>query len=121
MTSDGCRDTIQFIDLVEYTIPNAEVHYNTQICLHDTVHFISNSNGNNIVLDWSFNTVNNDSVQQYFSNLGLHEEFLVTDENQCVDTAVIAIDVLKPVADFVIDQYTANCPPLLCSFVVLFS
>ena len=118
MTSDGCRDTIQFIDLVEYTIPNAEVHYNTQICLHDTVHFISNSNGNNIVLDWSFNTVNNDSVQQYFSNLGLHEEFLaVTDENQCVDTAVIAIDVLKPVADFVIDQYTANCPPLLCSFV----
>ena len=37
MTSDGCRDTIQFIDLVEYTIPNAEVHYNTQICLHEYI------------------------------------------------------------------------------------
>ena len=62
--------------------------------------------------------VNNDSVQKYFSSLGLHEEFLaVIDENQCVDTAVIAIDVLKPVADFVIDQYTANCPPLLCGFI----
>ena len=57
-------------------------------------------------------------MQKYFSTLGLHEEYLaVTDENQCVDTAVIAIDVLKPVADFVIDQYTANCPPLLCGFV----
>ena len=118
MTADGCKDSIEISDLVQYTIPNASVQYDTKICLHDTLHFISNSYGNNIFLDWSFNTVNNDSVYQSFSTLGLHEEYLiVTDENQCVDTAFISIEVLKPVADFVIDQQTANCPPLLCGFI----
>ena len=118
MTADGCKDSIEFSELVEYTIPNAIVHYDTQICLYDSAYFISNSNGNNFVLEWSFNSVNNDSVQKYFSSLGLHEEFLVvTDENQCKDTAIIAIDVLKPTANFFIDQYTANCPPLLCGFI----
>ena len=118
MTIDGCKDTIEVSDLVEYTIPTAIVDYDAQVCLHDTVCFISNSYGNNIVLDWSFNTASNDSIQQGFTVLGLQEEYLiVTDENQCVDTAVIVVDVLKPVADFVIDQYTSNCPPLLCGFI----
>ena len=118
ITKDGCKDTIVAYDLVEYIIPNAIVDYESQICLNDTVHFISNSYGNNINHDWSFNTINNYSVQQKFTAMGIQQEFLiVTDENQCVDTSFIVIDVLKPVADFVVDQHTSNCPPLLCGFI----
>lgn len=117
ITMDGCEDSLMLQSLVQHTPVKGIVDYTETACFSDTITLASNSSGENISLEWGFSLSDSSIVQVHLNSTGVWKSnLIVTDINQCVDTALIEIEIMKPEANFSIDQVSTNCPPLLCGF-----
>tara|TARA_B110000902_G_scaffold125810_1_gene146858 strand:+ start:76 stop:5394 length:5319 start_codon:yes stop_codon:yes gene_type:complete len=120
---DGCKDTLERLEYIQFQYPTANFTSNIQgICPNDQVQFSNISDGIGITSAWDFGD-GSQSVQinpsHSFTANGLFDiSLLITDSFNCTNNMVLAnhIEVLKPNADFITAGISSNCPPLISNF-----
>jgi gliding motility-associated-like protein len=120
---DGCKDTMERLEYIQFQYPTADFISNIQgICPNDQVQFSNISDGIGITSAWDFGD-GSQSVQinpsHSFTANGLFDiSLLITDSFNCTNNMVLAnhIEVLKPNADFITAGISSNCPPLISNF-----
>ena len=120
---DGCIDTLQRLEYIQFKYPSADFISNAQgICPNDQVQFSNISDGIGITSVWDFGD-GSQSTQinpshSFIANGIYNISLLVTDSFSCTNTLFLAnhIEVLKPNADFVTSGISSNCPPLISNF-----
>ncbi|MBC8510857.1 MAG: PKD domain-containing protein [Cryomorphaceae bacterium] len=120
---DGCKDTMERLEYIQFQYPTADFISNIQgICPNDQVQFSNISDGIGISSDWDFGD-GSQSVQinpsHSFTTNGLYDiSLLITDSFNCTSNMVLVnhIEVLKPTADFITAGISSNCPPLISNF-----
>jgi len=120
---EGCKDTLERIEYIQFQYPTADFISNIQeICPNDQVQFINISDGFGISSVWDFGD-GSQSAQinpsHSFNTNGLYDiSLLITDSFSCTNNMVLVnhIEVLKPTADFITAGISSNCPPLISNF-----
>ena len=120
---DGCKDTMERLEYIQFQYPTADFISNIQgICPNDQVQFSNISDGIGISSDWDFGD-GSQSVQinpsHSFTTNGLYDiSLLITDSFNCTSNMVLVnhIEVLKPTADFITAEISSTCPPLISNF-----
>ena len=123
---DGCRDTLERLEYIQFQYPTADFNTNTQgVCPNDLVQFNNSSEGIGIASQWDFgdgtqsNQIN--PTHSFIVN-GLYDiSLLITDSFGCSNNMILPqhIEVLKPAADFITAGVSSNCPPLISNFTNL--
>ena len=120
---DGCKDTLERKEYIQFQYPIADFISNDQlICPNDTIEFKDQSIGIGLSYSWDFgdgNTSLDYNPEHIYLANGLYDISLnVIDSFGCSNNIVLSeyISVYGPVADFVSSSVTSNCPPMLSNF-----
>ena len=125
-STDGCKDTLERIEYIQFQYPVADFSSNIQgICPDDVVQFNNFSEGIGISSLWNFGD-GTQSVQENplhsFALNGMYDiSILITDSFGCSNNMILPqhIEVLEPTADFITTGVSSNCPPLISNFTNL--
>ena len=118
----GCQDSIILNDHINCNSFDFDINFSKYVCYNDSILFSSDNSDQSINYYWSFSNVINDSLWFIFDSIGIYNEYVIAvDSNLCVDTFNLEINVLKPLANFTIDNVSSNCPPLITNITDLSS
>jgi gliding motility-associated-like protein len=122
-SADGCRDTLKYLEYIQFQYPTANFSSNIQgICPDDIVQFTNLSDGIGINSTWDFGNglqSNQISPSHSFTSNGVYDiSLLITDSFGCSNNMILPqhIEVLAPTADFITGGVSSNCPPLISNF-----
>ena len=120
--SNGCTDSITYINLITLTSPSPFFNYNTPVCIGQDIAIQDSSWGDGITYFWDFgDSSSTDSIANPlhgYADTGTYFLTLVlTDSNGC-DSTLISTVVVAPTstAGIVVDTLNSSCPPLVVSF-----
>jgi len=123
---DGCKDTLERLEYIQFQYPVADFTSNIQgICPDDIVQFSNLSDGIGIKSAWDFGDgtqSNQINPTHSFTANGLYDiSLLITDSFGCSNNVILPqhIEVLAPTADFITAVVSSNCPPLISNFTNL--
>ena len=120
---DGCKDTLERLEYIEFQYPTADFSSNIQgICPDDNVQFTNLSTGIEINSSWDFGdgtqSTQINPLHSFIAN-GIYDiSLLITDSFGCSNSLVLPnhIEVLSPTANFITAGISSNCPPLISTF-----
>lgn len=119
----GCIDTFVQEDIISPVINHLEFEYDAVTCSQDAVNFKNLSTGENIIdYLWEFGdgeTSNEFEPNHFYATEGTYSVCLTIFEQRGCERTICKeniIEVINPVADFVADVTSIDCPPLLVNF-----
>ncbi len=116
----GCESTLNVPDAINVSTISASFSADTISCPLDSIPFENLSIGENLTYNWDFGDGNNSNEENpihQFENEGDYNVCLrINDFAGCIQEFCQSINIVTPVADFMVDTTYANCPPLLVSF-----
>ena len=127
-STQGCKDTLNKIEYVNFQKPSANFNSNFQnICEGDVVQFTNLSEGTNIISSWDFGDGILSSLynpeHKFLTNGAYDINLLIIDSAGCSDSLNLSghIQVLSPKAEFSSLALNSDCPPLIADFTNLSS
>ena len=120
---DGCKDTLERLEYIQFQYPTANFTSNIQgICPEENVQFTNLSAGIEINSSWDFGdgtqSAQINPLHSFITN-GIYDiSLLITDSFGCSNSLVLPnhIEVLSPTANFITAGISSNCPPLISTF-----
>jgi gliding motility-associated-like protein len=119
----GCRDSIQYLNIVNTTSPVANFSsVDTLTCLGSTVNFINTSTAQNFTSQWNFGdgtTSTQTSPSHAYANTGSYTvTLIITDQFGCSDTLSVNryIRIEETIASFTVSDSLAGCTPFEIRF-----
>ena len=119
--SNGCTDTIWKNNYIKPTFPYPDFTYSINACLGENINITNNSVGIALNYFWDFGDGAMDSVlnpaHTYSDSGSFTIALTATDTNGCDSTMSHVISVKAfPIADFSVDTFITDCPPLVVTF-----
>ena len=120
---DGCKDTLERMEYIQFQYPVADFNSSIQgICPDDVVQFTNFSDGIGLNSAWDFGdgtqNIQVNPLHSFTAN-GMYDiSLLITDSFGCTNYMVLPqyIEVLAPTANFITAGISSNCPPLISNF-----
>ncbi|MBL4755926.1 MAG: PKD domain-containing protein [Flavobacteriales bacterium] len=119
--SNGCTDTIMKDNYIRPTFPYPEFNFSVNTCIGENINITNTAVGIGLNYFWDFGDGSTDSVlnpaHSYLDTGNFTIMLIATDTNGCDSTVSQVISVRPfPVADFSVDAFITNCPPLVVTF-----